>query len=119
MQPVSRTSFACTRVARFKTRRSSRCGAPPSGSGKSSAVLAGLVPSLTAGLLPGSERWQHVVMRPGEHPIHELRSATGSAGFGTNGDGDLAASTGQVEAGGRLVLLVDQFEELFTTTVDA
>jgi ABC-type dipeptide/oligopeptide/nickel transport system ATPase subunit len=28
----------------------------PSGSGKSSAVLAGLVPSLAAGLLPGSER---------------------------------------------------------------
>jgi WD40 repeat protein/class 3 adenylate cyclase len=91
----------------------------PSGSGKSSAVLAGLVPSLTAGLLPGSERWQHVVMRPGEHPIQELRSALGSAGFGTNGDDDLVAAMGQVEAGGRLVLLVDQFEELFTTTVDA
>jgi WD40 repeat protein/class 3 adenylate cyclase len=91
----------------------------PSGSGKSSAVLAGLVPSLTAGLLPGSQRWLHVVMRPGEHPIQELRSALGSAGFGTNGDGDLVASMGQVEAGGRLVLLVDQFEELFTTTLDA
>jgi class 3 adenylate cyclase/WD40 repeat protein len=91
----------------------------PSGSGKSSAVLAGLVPSLTAGLLPGSERWQHVVMRPGEHPIQELRSALGSAGLVANGDGDLVASMGQVEAGGRLVLLVDQFEELFTTTVDA
>jgi WD40 repeat protein/class 3 adenylate cyclase len=91
----------------------------PSGSGKSSAVLAGLVPSLAEGLLPGSERWRHVVMRPGEHPIQELRSALGSAGFGTNGDGGLVASMGQVEAGGRLVLLVDQFEELFTTTLDA
>jgi WD40 repeat protein/class 3 adenylate cyclase len=88
----------------------------PSGSGKSSAVLAGLVPSLTAGLLPGSQRWLHVVMRPGEHPTQELRSALGSASFTTNGD--LVAAMGQVE-GGRLVLLVDQFEELFTTTVDA
>jgi WD40 repeat protein len=91
----------------------------PSGSGKSSAVLAGLVPSLAEGLLPGSERWRHVVMRPGEHPIQELRSALGSAALGTNGDGDLVASMGQVEAGSRLVLLVDQFEELFTTTLDA
>jgi WD40 repeat protein/class 3 adenylate cyclase/energy-coupling factor transporter ATP-binding protein EcfA2 len=89
----------------------------PSGSGKSSAVLAGLVPSLTAGLLPGSQRWLHIVMRPGEHPTQELRSALGSAGFTTNGD--LVAAMGQVEAGDRLVLLVDQFEELFTTTVDA
>src|SRR5205814_2216209 len=38
----------------------------PSGSGKSSVVLAGLVPSLAAGLLPGSERWDHAVLRPGE-----------------------------------------------------
>jgi WD40 repeat protein/class 3 adenylate cyclase/energy-coupling factor transporter ATP-binding protein EcfA2 len=91
----------------------------PSGSGKSSAVLAGLVPSLSASLLPGSERWQHVAMRPGEHPIQELRSAIGSAGFDTNGDGDLVAWMGDAEAGGRLILLVDQFEELFATTVDA
>ena len=91
----------------------------PSGSGKSSAVLAGLVPSLTAGLLPGSERWRPVLMRPGEHPILELRSALASAGFSTNGDGDLAVAMGQLEANGRLVLIVDQFEELFTTAVDA
>ena len=91
----------------------------PSGSGKSSAVLAGLVPSLAAGLLPGSERWQHVVMRPGEHPIQELRSALASTGSATNGNDDLAGAVEQIEAGGRLVLLVDQFEELFTTTVDA
>ena len=32
----------------------------PSGSGKSSVVMAGLLPSLSAGLLPGSERWDHV-----------------------------------------------------------
>ncbi|MGH2795281.1 MAG: adenylate/guanylate cyclase domain-containing protein, partial [Actinomycetota bacterium] len=46
-----------------------------SGSGKSSAVAAGLLPSLRAGLLPGSERWTSVVFRPGEHPMAELRAA--------------------------------------------
>lgn len=89
----------------------------PSGSGKSSAVLAGLLPSLAAGLLPGSERWRHAFMRPGEHPTQELRSALGTAGITANGD--LLAAMEQVEADGRLVLVVDQFEELFTTTVDA
>ena len=29
----------------------------PSGSGKSSAVRAGLLPALASGVLPGSERW--------------------------------------------------------------
>ena len=29
-----------------------------SGSGKSSVIAAGLLPSLRAGLLPGSERWR-------------------------------------------------------------
>src|ERR671925_2122535 len=33
-----------------------------SGSGKSSVIAAGLVPSLRAGLLPGSERWRAVVV---------------------------------------------------------
>ena len=33
----------------------------PSGSGKSSAVRAGLLPALAAGVLPGSERWRQVL----------------------------------------------------------
>jgi class 3 adenylate cyclase/energy-coupling factor transporter ATP-binding protein EcfA2 len=44
----------------------------PSGSGKSSAVRAGLIPALAAGVLPGSESWIALVMRPGEHPLREL-----------------------------------------------
>ncbi|MDP9342064.1 MAG: AAA family ATPase [Actinomycetota bacterium] len=70
----------------------------PSGSGKSSVVMAGLLPSLAAGLLPGSERWRQARMRPGEHPLHELDAAVGEA------------------TGERLVLAIDQFEELFTST---
>ena len=70
-----------------------------SGSGKSSVIAAGLLPSLSAGLLPGSERWRSVVMRPGEHPLAALDS--------------LPVSDGDEDE--RLVLVVDQFEELFTT----
>ena len=47
----------------------------PSGSGKSSVLRAGLLPALANGMLPGSERWRQVLMRPGEHPLAELRRA--------------------------------------------
>ncbi len=73
----------------------------PSGSGKSSVVMAGLLPSLAAGLLPGSERWGHAILRPGEHPMDALETALLSC-----------------DPGKRLVLVVDQFEEVFTTTAD-
>jgi WD40 repeat protein/class 3 adenylate cyclase len=73
----------------------------PSGGGKSSVVMAGLLPSLAAGLLPGSERWAHVIVRPGEHPVDALETALASG-----------------DQGERLVLVVDQFEEVFTTTAE-
>ena len=50
----------------------------PSGSGKSSLLRAGLLPALAAGVLPGSERWRRVLIRPGEHPLEELGRALGS-----------------------------------------
>jgi WD40 repeat protein len=74
-----------------------------SGSGKSSAVAAGLLPSLRAGLLPGSERWRQASIRPGEHPMRELRATLEEA---TSADAE------------RLVLVIDQFEETFTTCPD-
>lgn len=73
-----------------------------SGSGKSSVLSAGLVPSLEAGLLPGSERWSFVLLRPGEHPSQELAAA-------------LEGEPGQCE---RRVFVIDQFEELFTFCTD-
>ena len=79
-----------------------------SGSGKSSVVAAGLLPSLRAGLLPGSDRWSQATMRPGDHPMQELRRALRS-----DGDDPLAAAV--EDAPSRLVLVVDQFEETFTT----
>jgi WD40 repeat protein/class 3 adenylate cyclase len=69
-----------------------------SGSGKSSAIAGGLLPSLATGLLPGSERWSFHLIRPGEHPFRELERAL--------------AARPQAE---RWILVVDQFEETFVT----
>jgi DNA-binding SARP family transcriptional activator len=71
----------------------------PSGSGKSSAVRAGLQPALASGVLPGSEGWSQALMRPGGHPLAELERVL-------------------PEGGERAVLVVDQFEELFTVCRD-
>jgi energy-coupling factor transporter ATP-binding protein EcfA2 len=46
----------------------------PSGSGKSSAVKAGLIPSLRRGGLPNSDNWFIVEFTPGSHPFEELET---------------------------------------------
>jgi WD40 repeat protein/class 3 adenylate cyclase len=86
-----------------------------SGSGKSSLVAAGLLPSLGAGLLPGSERWIQAVMRPGDHPMAALAAAL-TVVDPAIGDVDdpLAAAVHAIAQDGRLVLVIDQFEEVFT-----
>ena len=73
----------------------------PSGGGKSSLVRAGLLPALAGGVLPGSDRWAQVLMRPGEHPVSELRRVVA-----------------RVAGEHRVVLVVDQFEEVFTACHD-
>jgi DNA-binding SARP family transcriptional activator/energy-coupling factor transporter ATP-binding protein EcfA2 len=88
----------------------------PSGSGKSSLVRAGLVPALRGGVLPGSQRWRQVLMRPGEHPVWELGRLLD---VGDDGRGMLLRAAERcVRADGRLLLVVDQFEELFTVCQD-
>ena len=96
----------------------------PSGSGKPSAVRAGLVPALRAGALPGSEQWIVAVMRPGQHPLREL-DRTAWAAFSTDlrarlsgADLPLRAVRDALGKGERLVLVVDQFEEIFTACAD-
>jgi WD40 repeat protein/DNA-binding SARP family transcriptional activator len=80
-----------------------------SGSGKSSLVQAGLLPALAAGALPASERWRHVVVRPGSRPATELtRLVTGG----------LVNAIAGLRPGQRLVVAVDQFEEVFTVCTD-
>ena len=97
----------------------------PSGSGKSSVVRAGLVPALRAGALGDPARTYVVEMNPGAHPIEELEAALLRVAVrGSNRIHDLlfAGSRGLLEAArliareehAELVLVVDQFEELFT-----
>jgi DNA-binding SARP family transcriptional activator/WD40 repeat protein len=88
-----------------------------SGSGKSSVLRAGLLPALADGVLPGSERWRQVVMRPGEHPRAELGRALARVASGEaepDGDDPLATSLDSLGPDERLVLIVDQLEEIFT-----
>jgi DNA-binding SARP family transcriptional activator/WD40 repeat protein len=77
----------------------------PSGIGKSSLLRAGVLPALQAGALPDSARWRQAVVRPGEHPVDELERTLG---------GDLGQMLQRLDPAGRLVIAVDQLEELFT-----
>ena len=83
-----------------------------SGSGKSSLVLAGLVPRLRASGLFGPGGWRILVMRPTAEPFAELRKALDAD------PADPAAAAAHALAAQpdarRLLLVVDQCEELFT-----
>lgn len=107
----------------------------PSGVGKSSLVRAGLIPALEGGMLDwdAPTHWTTVKMSPGEAPIENLAKALiasrwGEAFGGTledradrltamlrSGASALAVALGETVPPdeGRLLLLVDQFEELF------
>ncbi len=91
-----------------------------SGSGKSSLVFAGLVASLEAGALPGSEGWVQLAMRPGPHPMREL-ARVGLRGADPNRD-RVADLLGRLVYGdsstARVVLVVDQLEEAWTACAD-
>jgi WD40 repeat protein len=103
-----------------------------SGSGKSSLVRAGVVRALHSGRLPGSDSWIVRVFTPGARPLTTLaaqlnRAFPQESMQGTlrelQGDRrslDLAATAGLTDAepGRRLVLVADQFEELFTLCTD-
>ena len=80
----------------------------PSGSGKSSVLRAGLLPSLASGVLPGSEGWRRLLLRPGERPLDELRRVLVSGA-----EDPIAEALRALPAGGRLLIAVDQMEELF------
>jgi Trypsin-like peptidase domain len=88
----------------------------PSGSGKTSLVQAGVLPVLAGGALPGSRRWASLTTRPGSDPFAELERA-----------GLPDADQGLPDAASRwladhpdhdrLLVVLDQFEELFSSSI--
>lgn len=101
----------------------------PSGSGKSSLVRAGLIPALWQGKLAGSERWFFVDMIPGTRPIDQLEVALTrvAANPVSNLQEQLMRDANGLlrtadlilpQDNTQLVLVIDQFEELFTLAKD-
>ncbi|HZY25235.1 MAG TPA: hypothetical protein VFE71_05375, partial [Bacteroidales bacterium] len=101
-----------------------------SGSGKSSVVLGGLIPSLKAGKLPGSENWHYYgSMVPGSNPLENL--ARLFCPECDNKSGSIEQNTQKfIQNSSYLtellkhtdnqlsVLVIDQFEEMFTLCLD-
>lgn len=100
-----------------------------SGSGKSSVVMAGLLPKLKAGALPNSENWTYLKpIVPGDHPVQALNRILLEAPElnvpiemvesdlqHTSGIGLYRLATKFLKK--PVVLYIDQFEELFMTGV--
>jgi WD40 repeat protein/serine/threonine protein kinase len=95
-----------------------------SGSGKSSLVRAGLLPALRRAAVPGSNKWFFAIMTPGTSPLVELEqtleriAVKSSAGVA---DAILAKPAAILDIIERLIppqgeflLVVDQFEEVFS-----
>lgn len=112
----------------------------PSGSGKSSLLRAGMIPMLQAGELgvPGSHIWSVTLFTPGARPVHELAAqlalltdddlghceavlladpdaCTRLASEAVGTERDAAADCPNPS---RLIVVVDQFEEVFTACQD-
>ncbi|MFY1672453.1 hypothetical protein ACN27G_21205 [Plantactinospora sp. WMMB334] len=103
----------------------------PSGSGKSSLLRAGLIPGLTGGSAQEGSGWLVVLITPGERPVDELaihlanlnKIAAGPVSDALRGDpASVGLTIRQVLAArvdaDRLLVVVDQFEELFTLCRD-
>ncbi|WP_432012640.1 hypothetical protein [Streptomyces cucumeris] len=111
----------------------------PSGAGKSSLLAAGVLPALDEGRLPvaGSSTWPRLLLTPTASPAHALAAAAGLdaeiarstvpawradparcvAELREKSGAEDAVSTGATPSTG-LVVVVDQFEEIFTACGD-
>jgi WD40 repeat protein len=101
----------------------------PSGSGKSSLVRAGLIPKIRRGEITGSEKWYVADMIPSAHPLDELEVAL--IQIASRSVENLREQLERDERGlvratqillpdddSQLMLVVDQFEEIFTLVED-
>jgi WD40 repeat protein len=103
----------------------------PSGAGKSSLLRAGLLPAIAGGAVTGGRDWPHVLMTPGGHPVEELalqladlsKVAAGPLRDALTADPvGLCLALRQVLVGrprsAWVLVVVDQFEEVFTLCQD-
>lgn len=101
----------------------------PSGSGKSSIVRAGVIPAIRKGAIEGSSEWVIAQMVPGVHPFAELEAALLRSSLDT--PDSLSEQLADPDSGvlravlrvlpsenSCLLLVIDQFEELFTLVDD-
>jgi hypothetical protein len=100
-----------------------------SGSGKSSVVMAGLLPRLRKGAIKGSDNWLYLdLIVPGSHPLESLtialwrqmkemsQTAIREDLMNHNKRGLYTLTSGMSDK--PVVLYIDQFEELFTLVND-
>lgn len=100
----------------------------PSGSGKSSVVHAGLLPQLRKGQPTGAENWYIVNMVPRHNPLQQLKTSLLSVAINpadtmtnklyNDPQGLLEAVNNVLGEQDNLLLVIDQFEEVFTLVED-
>jgi WD40 repeat protein/serine/threonine protein kinase len=101
----------------------------PSGSGKSSVVRAGLLPALRRGVVPNSNKWLFATIVPGAQPFVQLQDALLKIAVSEprhsldnlrSQPETLAMILEDIlpQGNAEFVLVIDQFEELFSNEVD-
>ncbi|GAB2493162.1 hypothetical protein GCM10027187_70260 [Streptosporangium sandarakinum] len=87
-----------------------------SGAGKSSLLQAGLLRELDLDRVPGSSRWHKCVFTPSNRPVEALTEQLAQV-TGTEDPDEWTCRLAAAD-GPRLVVVIDQFEELFTLCDD-